>query len=297
MNAGVATFLALLCLLLPAEMGTQGTALFRLLIPALTLGSVITYSQALEIRWGSRARSPFDGPRHLAELFVWDRVRAPMRTAFEAFRENETLPANDLSYIKDAAVDVYPWDISLVAANQLQWAPRYVLQSYPAFHPTLDAMGAEYYSGQRGRAFILYRYQSIDNQHPCLVDPRTWLAIYRWYDLRKAVPKKSDLLLLERRAAPRFGEPSPIGSRTVEIGQEICLPEARDRLILLEADLDLTLPGQLKEQLYKVEPPNVRIKYEDGETVDRRLVWKNLATGWRLGQRTPAKLGRGTGRI
>ena len=48
---------------------------------------------------------------------------------------------------------------------------------------------------------------------------------------------------------------------------------------MLEADLNLTLSGQLKEQLHKVEPPNLRIKYQDGESVERRLVWKNLATG------------------
>ena len=278
-NAGVVTFIALLCLLLPAEMSTQGTVLFRRLIPALTLGAVITVVAGTQDSLTLLRTFPLDGPRHLAELFVWDRVPATLHTAFEAFREHETLSANDRSYIKDASVDVYPWDISLVTANQLQWNPRYVFQSYAAFQPAFDAMGAEHYNGPRAPRFILYRHQSIDNQHPCLVDPRTWLAIYRWYDLKKVVPKKNGLLLLERRAAPRFGEPSPIGSRTIEIGQEIWLPGAGDRLLLLEVELNLTLLGRLKEQLYKVEPPNVRIKYEDGETVDCRLVWKNLASG------------------
>ena len=278
-NAGVVTFLALLCLLLTADMGRRGTALFRLLISALTLGSVITVFSGTRDSSGFSSTMLFDGPGHLAELFVWSRVRAPLRTAFEAFREDEALPANDLAEIAAASVDVYPWDISLIAANQLRWSPRYVLQSYQAFHPALDVIGAEHYNRPQAPRFILYRHQSIDDQHPCLVDPRTWLAIYRWYDLRTVFPREKDLLLLERRSAPRFGQPLLIGSQTIEIGQEILLPKLdEEQLILLEADLDLTLLGKLKEQLYKIEPPSVRINYKDGQIEEHRLVWKNLAT-------------------
>lgn len=141
MNAGIATFLALLCLLLPAEMGNQGRVLFRLLIPALTLGFTITSCSDTRDSFGPLSMFLVDGPRHVADLFGWERVQTSLRTAFDAFREHEALPASDLSYIRGASVDVYPWDISLVVANRLQWSPRYVLQSYQAFHPTLDAMG------------------------------------------------------------------------------------------------------------------------------------------------------------
>jgi len=280
MNAGIATLLALVSLLLASEMGKQGVTLFRLLIPALTLGSIITVFVGNQNSPEDSCASPIDGPIHLGEFVGWDRQNVTRRVAYESFRAKVTLPTSDLAYIKQASVDVYPWDISVIAANKLQWQPRYVLQSYEAFHPALDLMSAAHYEGPRAPRFILYRYQSIDNQHPCLVDPRTWIEIYRWYDLRRVIPKKkNDLLLLERRVVPRFGESTPIGSRTAEIGQDIMLPEVGNKLLLLRADLDLSLTGQFKEHLYKVEPPKFRITYDDGETVERRLVWKNIGAG------------------
>lgn len=268
---------ALLCLVLPAELGRKGTALFRHLIPAVALASLLVAALHPQDPMISRSFL-LDGPRNLARLFAWDRERGSFRRAFETFRDEQALSPELRSRIDDASVDVYPWDISLITANRLNWNPRYVLQSYQAYHPALDAMGAEHYHGPRAPRFILYRYQAIDNQHPCLVDPRTWLEIYRWYDLA-AVDHPKDLLLLERRSAPRFGEPKLIESRTIEFNQELVLPQSGDGMLFLEADLELNLLGILKEALYKVAPPNLRIEYVDGEVAEHRLVWRNLAGG------------------
>ena len=273
---GLSTTVALTCLLLVTEPGRRGRALFASLIPALALGYLIALAFSPQASPKPSRTMPFDGPRNIATLLDWEGHRRHLREQFEDFCQSEALPSNIRSKLGDAPVDVYPWEIALVPANGLNWDPRYVLQSYQAFHPTLDAMCAEHYRGQQAPRFVLYRHESIDNQHPCLVDSRTWLAIYRWYDLVEA-DDREETLLLERRSAPRFGDPVPLESRTVEVGQEIVLPQAGDGLLLIQADLEMKSVGKLQELLYKVNPPLLRVDYADGSTNFHTLVWKNLA--------------------
>ena len=143
-------------------------------------------SQAREIRWGSRARSLFDGPSHLAELFVWDRVRAPLQVAFEAFRERE-ISASQRPIIHQGMRR------SMCIHGISHWSPRINCSGTRGmyfshtrhFSPCLTRWAPSITAASVRPRFILYRYESIDNQHPCLVDPRTWLAIYRWYDLQE----------------------------------------------------------------------------------------------------------------
>jgi hypothetical protein len=273
---------ALLCLLLPAGLRRKENGLLHSLIAAAVAASLFAASQMEPMPWNwdpAFSRPIFaGGPRNLARAINWNRQQASLRKSFEDFRADQALPTGLRSRIGDATVDVYPSDISLIVANRLNWSPRYVLQSYAAYHPALDALDAEHYRGPRAPRFILFRYDSIDWQHPCLVDSQTWLEIYRWYDLA-AADYASDLLLLERRPAPRFGEPELIESRTIEFDQELILPQAENGLLLLRADMRLNLPGKIRGLLYKQDPPWLRIEYVDGEVKWNRLVWRNLAGG------------------
>jgi hypothetical protein len=50
-------------------------------------------------------------------------------------------------------------------------------------------------------------------------------------------------------------------------------------MVLIRANLELTPLGKLKELVYKVHAPEIRIEYADGTVKECKLVWKNLAGG------------------
>jgi hypothetical protein len=220
---------------------------------------------------------PLDGVRHAARLLRWSRHRDALAAAFRSFRAQAALVPSLRGPIGREPVDVYPWELSLVAADDLNWSPRYTLQSYAAFTPDLDAACARHYRGPGAPPWVIYRHEAVDQQHPCLVDPQTWLELLRWYDVAAADGRGT--LLLHRRGGPRLGAPVAIAAGVAAWGQRLELPAAGDDLVTMRAVLHLSAAGALREKLYRIHPPRLRIQYRDGTSRTHRAVWRNLAGG------------------
>lgn len=217
------------------------------------------------------------GPTNLEQLWRFDRTRAEMRAFDRMLKAEQALPPQFLARIGDATVDVYPWETSYIWSNDLNWSPRPVFQSYAAYTPALDMMGANHYRGRHAPRFIVYSHVAIDYENPCAVDSRTWIELYRWYDL---VDGHGDKLLLERRESPRWRGTESIGETSVGFVQSYELPRAGRGPVFLRAAMELSLLGKLQAMLYKVDPPLIRVEYADGTAGNFRMVWRNAAYGF-----------------
>ena len=206
-----------------------------------------------------------------------EEVRASIRASDSKVKDQLKLPTPILSRIGSATVDVYPWDLCYITANGLNWKPRFVFQSYSAYHPTLDRRCAEGYRGENAPQYIVYSHQAIDYQHPCIVDPRTWMEIYRWYDV---VDQANGLLLLKRRVSSRWDKVDKLGSRSIAFGERWEVPDGIQGPVILQAKLKLNPIGRLSSILYKVYPPRIRVEYKDGAVAEHRLVWQNVRSGF-----------------
>jgi hypothetical protein len=206
-----------------------------------------------------------------------EEVRASIRASDSKVKDQLKLPTPILSRIGSATVDVYPWDLCYITANGLNWKPRFVFQSYTAYTPALDRRCAEDYRANDAPRYIVYSHQSIDSEHPCIVDPATWMEIYRWYDV---VDQAGKILLLERRVSPRWDAREELGSRLLTFGQRWEVPQDIQGPVILRASLRLNLVGKLYSLLYKVYPPTIRVEYRDGGVMDYRLVWQNVKSGF-----------------
>jgi hypothetical protein len=228
------------------------------------------------------------GPTNFSTLRRLDQTRAEMRAWDAKLKAEQALPPQFLARIGDATVDVYPWETSYIWSNDLNWSPRPAFQSYAAYTPALDMMGARHYRGHRAPRFILYSHQAIDSENACAVDSRTWIEMYRWYDL---VDGHGDTLLLERRATPRWRGAEPIDEAAVGFAQAYDVPPAAaGGLVFLKADLEMTLLGKLQALVYKVDPPLMRVEYKDGTAANYRMVWRNAAGGF-IASSLPRDLG------
>ncbi len=205
------------------------------------------------------------------------RVTSPYVVAGDFNGPVPQMPEAWRQLIGQQPVDVYPSDIWLVYVNHLNWRPRLVLQSYSAYAPILDFRGAEFYQGPNAPDFILYRHDAIDDEHPCLVDPQTWLEIVRHYDL---VESHEDLFLLQRRPHPRWEQAVVLKQENIPLGQAIQVSGRFPGRVELQARLQLSAVGKLAETLYKVKPPDIMVTYETGESRQFRTVWRNLAGGF-----------------
>ena len=211
------------------------------------------------------------------QLCRYTETRAAIRADETHVKDQIKLPPRIRSRIGSETVDVYPWDLCYITANGLNWKPRFVLQSYSAYHPNLDQKCAEDYRGEDAPRYILYLHEAIDTQHPCIVDPQTWMEIYRWYDV---VDQVNDILLLERRSSPRWDGMVELGSRSIAFGERWEVPENIREPVILRVKLRLNPIGKLSCILYKVYPPTIRVEYKDGSISEHRLVWQNVRSGF-----------------
>ncbi|WP_165219502.1 hypothetical protein [Aquisphaera insulae] len=211
-------------------------------------------------------------------LFHFRAVSTAVRERDEALRISMSLPERVRARIGREPVDVFPCDISVVWANHLNWRPRPVFQSYAAYTPLLDERNAELYRDP-GRAprFILYSHYAIDQEVPSLVDSRTWIEIYRWYDF---VDEAGEYLLLQRRSTPRWTGGSRLASATHSMKKRLEIPAVPNGLSFLKADIELTVWGRLMAFLYRVEPPRARLEFGDGSKAIVRTVWRNADGGF-----------------
>jgi hypothetical protein len=219
------------------------------------------------------------GPRSLVGVCKYAQTKARIKALDANVRDQLKLPASFLAKIGSAPMDVYPWDISLASANGLNWKPRFVLQSYCAYTPILDLKSAWNYRREGGPEYIVYSYQSIDAQHPCIVDPRTLMEIYCCYNV---VDQADGMLLLKRGAHHRYDwdNRETLGTKSVAFGERWEVPKGIGAPIILEANLKLSLLGRLASLLYKVYPPMIQVEYRDGPAQTYSLVWRNIKSGF-----------------
>jgi hypothetical protein len=188
-----------------------------------------------------------------------------------------TLPPMMLEMIGRATVDVYPHMSCYAFYNDLNWRPRLVFQSYAAYNPNLDRKCADLYAGPNAPQFIIYKHESIDTEHPCIVDPLTWLELARWYDL---AARSGDVLLLRHRQTPRWEEARRLGHRWLAFGERWEVPHGVRGPVILRAQPELNTLGKLSDLVYKVYAPRLRVEYEDGTTAKHLLVWRNIRSGF-----------------
>ncbi len=137
-------------------------------------------------------------------------------------------------------------------ANQLNYDPRPVPQSYSAYTPSLLARNAEFFRSGAAPDFVLLQYSTVDQRFPTQDDSVAIAEMPLRYSL---VENREGCLVLRRKsgASPPPLRREPIISRPFRLGEEILLPEQRNRAIWIQADLPLSALGQLRSLFYK--PP------------------------------------------
>jgi hypothetical protein len=189
--------------------------------------------------------------------------------------EKDILPEDILAEIGRSKVGIFPFEISYVAANNLDYSPLPVIQSYCALTSYLDNLSADFLSGMKAPPYLLMGFEGIDGRH-CLIDvPSTWLSIYKWYEPCRMT---ESVLLLRKKEAPRFERLEPAGAAEYRKTESVRLPEYAEPL-LVKIFLDLTLTGHMAKTFYKILPVKMALTDDAGRTSVFRVMPDTLKNG------------------
>lgn len=197
-----------------------------------------------------------------------------------------------LDLIGNASVDVYPWDYSYIAANNLKWQPRPVIQSYAAYTRELDHLNARHFESAKAPDFILWELrkitrdihggtlESIDGRYLLNDEPDSFLAMMSCYELA-AVQKGIFAVLVYKKRANEL----KINIKTIQQTKAgwntwIDVPtENGTGIQRASVDMQRNLVGKIKSFVYKDEATFVYYMLENSDIRMYRIVPKNAAYG------------------
>ena len=196
------------------------------------------------------------------------------------------LDSEILSLVGDRSIDSYPWDTIYIAANQLNWRPRPVIQSYITYTPYLDQKNEEFFRSENAPEFLLWEKShfggelgSIDGRHLFNDEPLTLLAILTHYFARY---ETADHILLQRAVNPRLAASSVSLKKPFKWREWIDIPSdkitSRD-VFRAQIFIERTIFQKIKMLVYKEFDSYITYKFKNGEERKYRLIVDNARSG------------------
>jgi hypothetical protein len=206
----------------------------------------------------------WDGLR--VRLSGWEKLSQQFEVARAKIRQREPLPRSDSS------VDIYPGFPSgqaILLANDLQWSPRPIMNSYSAYTPKLADMNSAHLASTLGARRIFFDVFPIDGRLATLEDGNSWPLLLTQY---RFTGRTGRFLILDRNpGAIGVPELQNIFASKQRLGHEFFLPKEHEP-IWAEIDLRLTPFGQILATLFKAPHLHILLRYEDGHTETFRYV-------------------------
>ncbi len=213
-----------------------------------------------------------NGRRFLTNLYDDHTVIFRLSEAVSLLRSSPVteippMPSALRSEIGNRSVTIFPWALSRVFSDRLNYVPMFVPQSYQAYTAFLDRQTATHLeAGGTVPEFVLFDWMRIDDRHPFLDVPYTWLTFYKWYDARRCERQ----LYLVRRATPRFQDIQTIEKTIGRFGDWVDLPKEQ-RKVTIQCNLKKSLTGRLVNAAYRLPPVMMEVAMESGLVVDLRV--------------------------
>jgi hypothetical protein len=178
----------------------------------------------------------------------------------EPMPRGNNLPADLVSQVGNATVDIIPWEISDLVVNRLNYHPRPVMQSYSSYTPYLDGINGDFFRSEKRPRFVVYGHHCADGRFCNFDDTQTRLALMMHYDV---VGRWPYILLLEARAQPRKMRESEFSHGRLQFGRGFEVPKS-DGILIAEIDLAFTPFGKLLSTIY--QPTAVEVVFSVGKS-------------------------------
>jgi hypothetical protein len=221
------------------------------------------------------------GATELARLGQLSAYRQSIAKESDAYLAQHALPHPFRTMIAESSVDVYPWRVFYMPANDLTRATRPVPFSYNAYSPTLDGIDAAFFESRAKPTHLLWHatfeagVKSIDGRYLLWDEPRTIRALIDSYDIVAADPT---VMLLRARPGPRFGPPQPLG--TVGVTWDTWIPVPKGSGVLLAGvSVKSSVIVPIIRTVFREEPAYLSVRFAGGETETYRVVLDNMKSG------------------
>jgi hypothetical protein len=234
--------------------------------------------------WYNVHEPVFSGKRFIRAVWHFDATKQALisksHKAMQAGLPPMMLKPKIRRMIGDQTVDFYPWELTYVYANHLNWLPRPLFQSYIAYSPALDRLNAVHVE-KAGPEFFMWgmlNAQTVNgdnsfNSAPLLM--YQWLNWYRY----KALDTRTNLFVFKRRKQPYLASPRFMFAQHKKLGVWVKVPHTKALIERARIRLHKNIFGTFQAMVYKLMPVYIQYKLDNGQTVQYRLLVSNAVNG------------------
>lgn len=201
-------------------------------------------------------------------------VARRLRTQLIDVKAANTLPRVRAA-VRDETIDVFGYEQGTVLLNDLNYTPRPVFQGYSAYTPGLIAANTAFYSSARAPAFVLLKYQPIDDRYPALEDAGVLRQLLFNYT---PLFEEGGYTLWKRVSDPKPNFPVPSSTQSLAF-DEVC-PVPPEKNIWVELEVLQSIRGRLLGFLYKPPPVEIHVNDSQGGQTVHRLIPRMSAGGF-----------------
>ena len=208
---------------------------------------------------------------YLSDDITFETIRNIEKEKIKEFYPS--IPKNTLETIGKNSIDVIPWDNALLYAYDLNWTPRFFLQSIGAYTSHLDKLDAEFFMSENAPLYILYEWKSIDGRFPAFDTPLTYRTILCNYEIVDTFEK---WYLLKRSENKICTNMVSIQKIEIKFGEEVLVPKSTENYVFVKIFVKENVLGKASNLLYK--SPHVFIQLNNNE-ISHRFVYPTAENG------------------
>ena len=189
------------------------------------------------------------------------------------------LPKGARDIIKDGSIDIYPWELSFVPANQLNWQPRKTVEIGASTSRWASAKATENIKNKVSAPdFMLLhlqndengsRFGSIDRRYMLNDEPLFISNLLNHYSLEL---KNEKFILFKKNSSDNISKIILHNSENHHFGEWIKLPYYPDDITRIKIFSTNTVLGSLKKIFYKEEKYLIDYKLEGDKILTFRYV-------------------------
>jgi hypothetical protein len=175
------------------------------------------------------------------------------------------------SVIKQAPVDIFSPNQSVLFLNQFNYRPRPVFQGYSAYTQSLLMTNGHFYASNQAPQFVLFQLTAIDGRFPLMEDSQTALILLR--DYKPLLTEKGYLLLTREPRGEGLVVGTPLVNKPVKFGENIDLQPFHHQNLVLSLNIKKSILGKLLQFFFRLpETTYLEIQTIAGDTFSYRLI-------------------------
>ncbi len=190
---------------------------------------------------------------------------------------------NVTELIGNQTIDIIPWDISIAPANNLNWKPRPIFQSYSTYTSYLDNLNFQNFV-DNPRDYIIYTFIAIDARHPFFDEPKTFSFVHCNYIPVEVIegdfkPVFTPIFLLKKQVNNGCSSIDMKSTMTTKWNRIEQLKNSNNSLMKAEIKIKYSLWGKFYKTIFRTPPVIVKVQYADDSEKEYRIIPENTNNG------------------